>query len=239
MKYPIRRVLVTGAASGIGRAVAAAFVAEGAQVLGWDLSTDDAAQGVAMHAVDIRDRASVQAAAASLERLDVLVNCAGIARRGHAAQLSEADWRAVIDTNLSGTFFCCQAAFAALAASGDGLIINLASFVAQRSGPGRASYAASKAGVLALTEVLALDFAEHGIRALAVSPGYTRTAMVERALAAGRLDEQRLLAKIPLGRLARPEEIAGAIVALAGPAFKYANGSDFVLDGGTMANGVE
>lgn len=239
MKYPMRRVLVTGAASGIGHAVASAFVAEGAQVIGWDLSTEGAPQGVSLHAVDIRDAASVRAAAASLERLDVLVNCAGIARRGHAAQLSEEDWRAVIDTNLSGTFFCCQAVFAALAASGDGLIINLASFVAQRSGPGRVSYAASKAGVLALTEVLALDFAEHGIRALSVSPGYTRTAMVEHALAAGRLDERRLLEKIPLGRLAQPEEIAAAIVALAGPAFRYANGSDIVLDGGIMAKGVE
>lgn len=235
---PARRVLVTGAASGIGRAVALAFHESGDEVLGWDLLRDTG-QAYAIQAVDIRDPAAVQGAAASLERLDLLVNCAGIARRGHASSLSAEDWRAVIDTNLSGTFYCCQAAFPALKASGNGLIINVASFVAHRSGPGRASYVASKAGVVGLTEVLALDFAEHGVRAISVSPGYTRTAMVEKALQAGRLDEQKLLARIPARRLAAPAEIGWAIHALAAPALGYANGCDFVIDGGFMANGVE
>lgn len=235
---PARRVLVTGAASGIGRAVALAFLESGDQVLGWDLHAD-AGQAFPIQAVDIRDPAAVQAVAAQLPLLDLLVNCAGIARRGHAAALAAEDWRAVIDTNLSGTFYCCQAAFPALKASGAGLIVNVASFVAHRSGPGRASYVASKAGVVALTEVLALDFAEHGVRAISVSPGYTRTAMVERALQAGRLDEQRLLARIPARRLAEPAEIGRAIRALADPALGYANGCDFVIDGGIMANGVE
>lgn len=233
-----RRVLVTGAGSGIGRAVALAFIEQGDQVLGWDLQASTDLE-YPVQALDIRDPQAVQQAAAGLERLDVLVNCAGIARRGHAASLAVEDWRAVIDTNLSGTFFCCQAAFAALKASGNGLIINIGSFVAHRSGPGRASYVASKAGVVALTEVLALDFAEHGIRTISVSPGYTRTAMVGKALDAGRLDEQRLLAKIPAKRLAQPEEIGRAIRALADPVFQYANGCDFVIDGGIMANGVE
>lgn len=231
-------MLVTGAASGIGQAVALAFLEGGDEVIGWDLN-GDADAPFPIRAVDIRDPAAVQAAGTALDRLDLLVNCAGIARRGHAASLSAEDWRAVIDTNLSGTFYCCQAAFPALKASGDGLIINVASFVAHRSGPGRASYAASKAGVVALTEVLALDFAEHGVRAISVSPGYTRTAMVERALQAGRLDEQRLLARIPARRLAAPAEIGGAIRLLAEPALAYANGCDFVIDGGIMANGVE
>ncbi len=235
---PARRVLVTGAASGIGQAVALAFLECGDQVLGWDLHAD-AGQAFPIHAVDISDPDGVRAAAASLQSLDLLVNCAGIARRGHAASLAAEDWRAVIDTNLSGTFYCCQAAFPALKASGAGLIVNVASFVAHRSGPGRASYVASKAGVVALTEVLALDFAEHGVRAVSVSPGYTRTAMVERALQAGRLDEQRLLARIPARRLADPMEIGRAIRALADPALAYANGCDFVIDGGIMANGVE
>lgn len=237
-RTPVRRVLVTGAASGIGQAVALAFLESGDEVLGWDLH-GDAGQAFPIQAVDIRDPAAVQAAAAPLERLDLLVNCAGIARRGHAASLSAEDWRAVIDTNLSGTFYCCQAAFPALKASGDGLIINVASFVAHRSGPGRASYVASKAGVVGLTEVLALDFAEHGVRAISVSPGYTRTAMVEKALQAGRLDEQKLLARIPARRLAAPAEIGRAIRALAEPVLGYANGCDFVIDGGIMANGVE
>lgn len=235
---PARRVLVTGAASGIGQAVAQVFLEGGDEVLGSDLH-GDTGRAYPIQAVDIRDPEAVHAAAAPLERLDVLVNCAGIARRGNAASLSAEDWRAVIDTNLSGTFYCCQAAFPALKASGNGLIINVASFVAHRSGPGRASYVASKAGVVGLTEVLALDFAEHGVRALSVSPGYTRTAMVEKALQAGRLDEQKLLARIPARRLAAPAEIGRAIRALAEPALGYANGCDFVIDGGIMANGVE
>ncbi len=237
-RAPRRRVLVTGAASGIGQAVALAFLESGDEVLGWDLHGDDA-QAFPILAVDISDPDRVRDAAAQLQPLDLLVNCAGIARRGHAATLAAEDWRAVIDTNLSGTFYCCQAAFPALKASGAGLIVNVASFVAHRSGPGRASYVASKAGVVALTEVLALDFAEHGVRAVSVSPGYTRTAMVERALQAGRLDEQRLLARIPARRLAEPAEIGRAIRALADPALGYANGCDFVIDGGIMANGVE
>lgn len=235
---PARRVLVTGAASGIGQAVARAFLDAGDQVLGWDLH-GAAGADFPISPVDIRDPVAVRAAAVLLEPLDLLVNCAGIARRGHAASLTVEDWRAVIDTNLSGTFYCCQAAFPALKASGRGLIINVASFVAHRSGPGRASYVASKAGVVALTEVLALDFAEHGVRAISVSPGYTRTAMVERALEAGRLQEQRLLERIPARRLAEPAEIGRAIRALADPALAYANGCDFVIDGGFMANGVE
>ncbi|KAF1051942.1 MAG: 3-oxoacyl-[acyl-carrier-protein] reductase FabG [Stenotrophomonas maltophilia] len=235
---PARRVLVTGAASGIGQAVALAFLESGDEVFGWDLQSDST-QAYPIQSLDIRDPAAVQAAAAQLPLLDILVNCAGIARRGHAASLAVEDWRAVIDTNLSGTFYCAQAAFPALKASGAGLVINVASFVAHRSGPGRASYVASKAGVVALTEVLALDFAEHGVRAISVSPGYTRTAMVERALQAGRLDEQHLLAQIPARRLAQPAEIGRAIRALADPALGYANGCDFVIDGGIMANGVQ
>lgn len=233
-----RRVLVTGAGSGIGRAVALAFLEQGDEVIGWDLQAGEATE-YPVDAVDIRDPEALRVLAAGLQRLDVLINCAGIARRGHAATLAVEDWRAVIDTNLSGTFYACQAAFPALKASGNGLIINIGSFVAHRAGPGRASYVASKTGVVALTQVLALDFAEHGIRALSVSPGYTRTAMVGKALDAGRLNEQSLLAKIPARRLAQPEEIGQAIRALADPAFKYANGSDFVIDGGIMANGVE
>ncbi|MFT7773748.1 SDR family NAD(P)-dependent oxidoreductase [Roseateles sp.] len=235
---PARRVLVTGAASGIGQAVAQAFLESGDEVLGWDLQ-GVASQDYPIRAVDIRDPDAVRAAAEQLERLDLLVNCAGIARRAHAATMAAEDWRAVIDTNLSGTFYCCQAAFPALKAAGSSLIINVASFVAHRSGPGRASYVASKAGVVGLTQVLALDFAEHGVRAISVSPGYTRTAMVEKALEAGRLNEQRLIARIPAGRLAAPLEIGRAIRALAEPALAYANGCDFVIDGGIMANGVE
>lgn len=233
-----RRVLVTGAASGIGQAVAQAFLESGDQVLGWDLQAD-AGQGYSIQTVDVRDPEAVQAAAAQFQTLDLLVNCAGIARRGNAASLTAEDWGAVIDTNLSGTFYCCQATLPALKASGAGLIINVASFVAHRSGPGRASYVASKAGVVALTEVLALDFAEHGVRAISVSPGYTRTAMVERALDAGRLVEERLLARIPARRLAAPLEIGRAIRHLADPTLGYANGCDYVIDGGFMANGLE
>lgn len=233
-----RRVLVTGAGSGIGQAVAQVFLEQGAEVIGWDLVADPAA-GFPMTAVDVRDVDALKRAAEGLERLDVLVTCAGIARRASAIDMRAEDWQAVLQTNLSGAFYSCQAAFPALAASGAGLIVNIASFIAHRSGPGRASYAAAKAGVVAMTEVLALDFAAAQVRAISVSPGYTRTRMVGAAIEAGRLDEQHLLASIPLGRLADPREMAHAIVALTGPAFHYANGTDFVIDGGIMAQGVQ
>lgn len=232
-----RRVLITGAGSGIGLAVAQVFLEQGTDVIGWDLAPAPDA-GFPVIAVDVRDREALQQAAQGLQRLDVLVTCAGIARRASAIDMSTQDWEAVLQTNLSGAFYSCQAAFAALAASGCGLIINIASFIAHRSGPGRANYAAAKAGVVAMTEVLALDFAAAGVRAISVSPGYTRTRMVEAAISAGRLDEDHLLASIPLGRLAAPREIAQAIVALSGPAFQYANGTDFVIDGGIMAQGL-
>ncbi|PTC30712.1 KR domain-containing protein [Pseudomonas aylmerensis] len=235
---PSRRVLITGAGSGIGLAVAQVFQEQGAEVIGWDLAPNPQA-GFPITAVDVRDPAALQRAAEGLQRLDVLVTCAGIARRASAIDMRAEDWQAVLQTNLSGAFYSCQAVFPALAASGAGLIVNIASFIAHRSGPGRASYAAAKAGVVAMTEVLALDFAAASVRAISVSPGYTRTHMVASAIEAGRLDEQHLLASIPLGRLAEPREMAQAIVALTGPAFQYANGTDFVIDGGIMAQGVQ
>lgn len=237
MSHP-RRVLVTGAGSGIGLAVARTFLQQGAEIIGWDHQPNPDA-GFAITTVDVRNAEAVQAAARDLQRLDVLVTCAGIARRASAIDMRADDWQAVLQTNLSGAFYSCQAAFPALAASGAGLIINIASFIAHRSGPGRASYAASKAGVVAMTEVLALDFASAGVRAISVSPGYTRTPMVSQAITAGRLDEQHLLQSIPLGRLAATDEMAQAIVAFSGPAFQYANGTDFVIDGGIMAKGVQ
>ena len=231
----IRTAVVTGASSGIGMACASKLIADGWSVIGWDLS-DPVVEGVVGDRVDVSDPESVRAAAAKLPKLDLLINSAGISDRAPAAEMAVEQWRRVIDVDLSGTFWCAQALHPALAAAG-GVVVNVASIAGHRSFAGRANYCAAKAGVVALTEVLGVEWAPDGIRVLAVSPGFVATEMVEAGIEGGWISEDAILARTPLGRLATPEETAAAIVALSGSAFTYATGSTVVLDGGWLANG--
>jgi NAD(P)-dependent dehydrogenase (short-subunit alcohol dehydrogenase family) len=231
----MRVAVVTGVSSGIGAATARALLADGWQVRGWDLAEPRIAD-VAWTRVDVSDPDSVASAAAELAEVGLLVNAAGIADRAPAATMRADQWRRVIDVDLSGTFYCAQALHPALKA-GHGVVVNVASIAGHRAFAGRANYCAAKAGVVMLTQVLGQEWAPDGIRVMAVSPGFVATEMVVAGIDGGWVSEAAIRARTPMDRLADPEEIARAIVALRGDAFSYATGTTVLLDGGWTANG--
>ncbi|HKK37101.1 MAG TPA: glucose 1-dehydrogenase [Paracoccaceae bacterium] len=247
-----RRVLVTGASRGIGRAAAAAFLAAGASVAVNGRTPASAAAAADALAADAPGRvhpapgdvstaagcrAAVDAALGALGGLDVLVASAGVAAFGPMADVDEATWDAVIDTNLKGTFFCVQAALPALRES-RGCVVALGSDAGLMGEAGLSAYCASKGGVVNLTRALALELAP-AVRVNAVCPGYTDTDMVRRDTIEQAPDpaaaERAILNAAPLRRMASPEEIAGAILYLASDAAAFVTGAALPIDGGTTA----
>lgn len=237
-----RRALVTGSTRGIGRAVAEAMAAAGARVA---VTSRDAAAAQAVAAelgggavglgADLtrEDGPStlVGAAVEVLGGLDVLVNNAGMAMVAGAVELSPADWRRTIELDLSAVFFCAREAARCMLAQGSGAIVNVSSIQAFTPLARRVAYATAKAGVVGMTRALAAEWAPT-VRVNAVAPGYVETQMVEELVRAGRLDAGAVAARTPLGRMARPEEIAGAVVFLASDAASYVTGETLMVDGG-------
>ena len=220
--------LVTGGASGIGAAIAAAFSTKGAEVATADLSPD------ADFRCDVSDPgAAADAVSAVLERherIDILVNSAGIARLGAAEDLSVADWDATMDVNLKGTFLMSQAVGRSMLARGSGKIINLASQAASVALDGHVAYCASKFAVVGLTKVLALEWAGRGVNVNSISPTVVLTELGRLAWSGPKGDALKAL--IPTGRFAYPDEIAAAAVYLASDSANMVNGADLVVDGG-------
>lgn len=229
------RAVVTGAASGIGAAVVARLTRDDWSVVGWDIM-QGTADGSPHRVVDVADADAVHCAARELTELDLLVNCAGVGCHKRADELTPRDWDRVIAVDLSGTFYCCNALYAALLAR-RGVIVNIASIVAHRAGRRRAVYCTAKAGVVMLTQTLAADWGPHGIRVNAISPGYTHTPMVANSIAQRRLNEQTIVESTPLGRLADPPEVAEVVYALTTQAFAFMNGATLIYDGGWTADG--
>ncbi len=227
--------IVTGAAQGIGAAIADALEGEGAKVARSDLAGMDIE-------MDVRDRLSVQHAvdgvAATLGEPTILVNNAGINRIGPSEAIAEELWQEVIEVNLTGTFRCCQVVGGRMLAAGRGAIVNVASISAEVGMPGRAAYCSSKSGVVGMTRALAVEWAARGVRVNAVAPGYVRTPMIENALAQGLLDESGLLERVPAGRLASPEDVARAVVFLVSSEAGYVTGQTLFVDGGWLAYGA-
>jgi 3-oxoacyl-[acyl-carrier protein] reductase len=235
---------VTGGASGIGLAIAHRLFNEGWNVVVGDMNVELGGKlvgtGIHFQPVDIRERDQVDEAIRWIEErvgtLRLLVNNAGIQRRGPTEDISAADWNAVIDVNLNGTFNCLQATAQSMLRQGSGTIVNIASNAAERGVPGRAPYSASKAAIIALTRTAAVEWASRGIRVNAVAPGYVETAMVRAGIDAGDLDEAQIVSRIPMQRMATPDEIAGVVSFLASPEASYITGQTIFVDGGFLAN---
>ena len=244
--------LVTGSGRGIGEALAVGLAQAGADVVVSDLPERMAeASGVQARIEDLGRRGAtypmdvqvieeintgIDRVVQEFGRLDILVNNAGIRRRQAAVEVTEEDWDAVISTNLKGTFFCSQAAARHMIPQGRGRIINIASQLAVVAGENRAAYCASKGGVASLTQVLALEWIQHGITVNAIGPGPTETPglLAADSRSQEELDED-LTAHMPLGRRMRPEELVGAAVYLASPSAGATTGHLLIVDGGWTA----
>ncbi len=233
--------LVTGASSGLGRHFIGVLAAHGARVIGAARGAA-ALEGVidALRAggaeargvtLDVRDAASVEAALTACGPLDIVVNNAGIAQTRPADEVTEDDWQAVIDTNLSGAFYVAAAAARSMSVHArPGVIVNIASVLAFRVTKQLSAYSAAKAGLVRLTEALALEWAPRQIRVNALAPGYIETDLNREFLRspAGAALERR----IPQRRFGAPADLDGALLLFAGPGGAYITGTTLVVDGG-------
>jgi 3-oxoacyl-[acyl-carrier protein] reductase len=230
-----KTALVTGASRGIGRAIAEELARAGAQVVvGYRSGKDEAeelASAIGGRAVQA-DVSSADDAKRLVEEagdIDVLVNNAGLTRDGLLARMSDDDWRAVIETNLSSVFYTCRAVTRPMMKKRGGSIVNVSSVVGVHGNWGQTNYAASKAGIIGFTKSLARELGSRNIRANVVAPGYVKTALTEV------LPEEATAAMIdntPLGRVAEPNEIAGAVRFLASDQASFITGEVLLVDGG-------
>ncbi|MBS0517726.1 MAG: SDR family oxidoreductase [Proteobacteria bacterium] len=233
--------VVTGAASGLGRAIAQRLAAAGGRVALWDrdltgarrVAADIGAQALALE-VDVTDPVSVRAAWAETKRSlgtpSILVNSAGILGPSAAFADYPADaWKRVLDINLNGTFHCCQAAVPDMVASDYGRIVNIASIAGKDGNPGVAGYVASKAAVIGLTKSMGKELGKHGVLVNAIAPSASETAIFGELTDAYRA---RLIANVPMGRFVRPDEVAALAFWLSSPACSFSTGVTFDISGG-------
>ena len=245
MRLKDKVALVTGAARGIGREIAVSFAKEGCDIVAWDINmqeTDELARTVEgcgrkfmAQEVDITDAARVSEAVNKildkLGKVDILVNNAGITKDNLLLRMSEAEWDAVIDVNLKGTFNCIKAASKLMIKQRSGKIINIASIIGIIGNAGQANYSASKAGIIALTKTMAKELACRNINVNAVAPGFIQTEMTAK------LPEdvkRKMLEAIPLSKFGSPKDVATLCVFLASEEANYITGQTIVIDGGMV-----
>ena len=256
MEFPSARVegkvaIVTGTGTGLGQAAALALAGAGAKIILTELpGRTDAAEATAKMArddygaetlvlpLDVQRHDQIDelvgGALANFGQIDILVNNAGVNIPKLAVDVTEEDWDRVMDINLKGLFFTTQAVGKEMIARGSGKIINIASQMGVVGYWKRAAYCSSKAGVVNLTRVLAFEWAQHGVRVNAVGPTFVETPLT-RPMFEDQAFREDVMGRIPLGRLATPQDIAGAIVYLASPASDMVTGQTLLVDGGWTA----
>ncbi len=245
MRLDNKVALVTGGARGIGREICLLFAKEGADIVIGDVNLVEAEKtaaeikalgrkSLALH-LDVTSFEKVQEAVNkildNLGKIDILVNNAGITKDGLMLRMQDADWDAVISVNLKGTFNCTKAVSKVMLKQKSGRIVNIASIIGIIGNPGQANYAASKAGIIALTKTTAKELASRAITVNAVAPGFIQTEMTAK------LPEelkQKMLASIPLAKLGLPQDVANACLFLSSDDAAYITGQTLVVDGGMV-----
>jgi 3-oxoacyl-[acyl-carrier protein] reductase len=230
-----KTALVTGGSRGIGRAIALELAQAGASVTVGYRSGKDEAEEVAREAgaraiqADVSDAEAAARLVEEAGELDLLVNNAGVTRDGLLARMPDADWREVIETNLSSVFYTCRAVSRSMMKRRSGAIVNVSSVFGLHGNPGQTNYSASKAGVIGFTKALARELGSRGVRANVVAPGYIRSRLTDEIS-----EEMRtlMLQNTPLGRLGDPQDVAGAVRFLCSDAAAFITGEVLLVDGG-------
>ncbi len=252
MRFQGKSVVVTGGASGIGKATANQFASDGASVVIADVNPDGQAVAQQISQETQQEVSFVQADVSKAEdanrliqevlhrhgQLDILHNNAGILVVGDVTTIPEADWDRCIDINLKSVYLVSKYAIPAMQQTGGGVIINTASTAGISGGGGYSVYGASKAAIILLTQCMALDFAEHNIRVNAVCPGPTATPMIVSSDADRQSTLERWAQELPIGRAGEPIDTAKAVAYLASDDASFVTGSAFVVDGGRLLTGI-
>jgi 2-keto-3-deoxy-L-fuconate dehydrogenase len=236
-----KKALVTGAAQGIGEATARAFAGEGAEVVATDINEErlrelDGVPGLTIRRLDVTRTDEVAAAAKEIGVVQVLFNCAGFVHQGTILECEESDWDFTMDLNVKGMYRVIRAFLPSMLEAGGASIVNMSSIAsALRGVPNRFAYTTSKAAVLGLTKAVAADFVGRGIRCNAICPGTVHSPSLQERIGAAEDAEAALkafIARQPMGRLGRPEEIAALAVYLASDESAFVSGTAVSIDGG-------
>ena len=233
-----KHAVITGGGSGIGRAIASLFALQGATVHVIDLNSE-AVDGIATHACDVSSQSAVDRVFASIDRVDILVNSAGVSHIGRADNTEEEDFDRVYRINVKGVYNCLHAAIPLMKAGGGGVILNICSIAATCGLSDRFAYSMSKGAVLSMTFSVAKDFIHDNIRCNSISPARVHTSFVDGFLAKtypGREEEmfEKLSKSQPIGRMGRPDEMAAAALFLCSDEAAFITGTDYPVDGGFL-----